>query len=255
MKLKEIQEEFAKHIYDKTQNKVFDVIDESDIDKNERLEIYRNNVLGNFDTALELTYEVIKKLVGDQYFESLSKKYHQKYRSKSGNLDDYGNYFHRLISSLKKEHQLPYLSDIAKLEWRYHLAYFAANTTPLDTKKLQQVPEENFSELIFKLHPSCHLFSSQYPVFTIWNNVRKNFKKEINIKNKKGELILIERSHLKTNIHNLSEIEYMFLQNIKKKSTLYKIYETLGKVDPQIAIGLLVNKFVSNGVLNNFNQG
>ena len=56
--------------------------------------------------------------------------------------------------------------------------------------------------------------------------------------------MLIERCCGETKIHKLSEIEYLFLQNIKKRHNIYQIYEFLTAKNPNFDIGLLINKYV-----------
>ena len=109
MKLVNLQQEFANYVYDKKQTKIFDQIKSYGVSKERRLQVYYNNVIGNFDDVLAEIYKTVKGIVGEDYFKFLAKKYHQKYRSKSGNMDDYGAYFSGLLSSLKKSHKLLYL--------------------------------------------------------------------------------------------------------------------------------------------------
>jgi hypothetical protein len=182
----------------------------------------------------------------------LTDKYNQQYRSPSGNLDDYGKYFPALISSLKKEHKLLYLKDIARLEWLYHLVYFAKDVKPIAIEKLQNLKPKEYYKVKFKLHPSCYLQVSSYPIYTIWSFTEKNSRKKINIDKNSAEYVLVERCNFKSNIHNISAEEYFFLENIKKKKNIYQIYKILSKSNPDFDIGSLINKYISIGVLAEF---
>lgn len=251
MKLQQLQKEFAAHLYNKKKDKIFDVIQKDAVPVNKRLQIYHNNVFGNFDSVLEMVYPKTKEVVGDDYFENLANIYHQKYRSLTGNLDDYGKYFPNIISNLKKEHQLIYLKDLAKLEWFYHQLYFSKDAQPIDVIKLQNLKEKDYYQVKFKLHPSCKIIKSTYPIFTIWN-INKKSTKKINLNKNSGEMILLERCHFKSNIHKLDEQEYQFLQMIKKQNNIYQIYKNISKIYPEFDIGALINKYISNGVLSEF---
>lgn len=250
MKLSQLQKEFAAHLYDKKKDKIFNVIKKSAAPIDKRLQIYRNNVFGNFDNVLEMIYPKTKEMVGDDYFSYLSNIYHQKYRSPSGNLDDYGKYFPGIIASLKKDHKLIYLQDLAQVEWFYHLLYFAKDAAPIDIMKLQNLEEKDYYKVNFALHSSCRLIKSKYPIFTIWS--MKKTSKKINLNKNLGEMILLERCNLKSNIHQLDNQEYQFLKMIKEQNNIYQIYKFLSKNNADFDIGSLINKYISNGVLTKF---
>ena len=236
MKLKELQTNFADHLYNKN-NKICAVISPSKISPENRLQVYRNNVFGNFDGVLESIFEVTKKIIGEEEFEKLAKKYHQKYYSQSGDLNDYGEFFPKVFST-------KILKELAELEWLFHRSYFAPDRTKIDLKKLQNLNEEKFFKLKFKLHPSCHLLASNYPIYRIWKNHKK--------KTGKKEFILIERALDNCQIHNLSEVEFQFLKQIEEGKNIYKIYQKMAKQNHQFDIGTLINKYVSIGILSDF---
>ncbi len=247
MNLSDLQEQFANHIYNQNNLKIFSKINSSKIDIRQRMDIYRNNIFSSFDDSLSLTYESTKNIVGDDYFYKIIKQYHHKYHSKSGNLEDYGQYFPKFIKSLEKEHKLPYLTDLANLEWFYNLSYFSKDAKPIDIKKLQSLSEDDFMSLYFNLHPSCYLIASKYPIYSIWS------KDKINLEEKKGQFIIIEGSSFKVNIHNLAKAEYGFLKMIEEKKNIYQIHETLSLNKEDFDIGSLINKFVSCKIITNFN--
>lgn len=241
MKLKELQKQFAIHLYKPKQEKIFSEIRLDKVLPKNRLQIYRNNVFGNFDSVLEMIYPTVKDLLGKEQFQELCSQYHQKHHSKSGNLDEYGKYFAKFI----KKHKMPYLSDIAGLEWLYHLAYFSKDIEKFAIEKFQKLKEKDLFKVKFKLHPSAYLFTSKYPIYSIWKN------KKANLKTKK-EFILIERAILKTGIHNLLEPEFLFLKHIKNGKNLYQIYQNLEKKFVGFDIGSLINKFISNGTIASY---
>jgi hypothetical protein len=250
MRLKELQKQFATQIYDPQNTEIERQINSSAIAKDIRVEIYRNNVFGNFSSVLGMVYPVIQKLVGDDFFEDLCVKYRNKYPSPSGNLDDYGQQFPKMIGTLKNQHKLAYLKDIANLEWKFHRAYFSRNVADFPIQKFQKLKEEELSEIKFKLHPSCVLIASQFPIFSIWESVESQRKLDLNQLLK--ESVLVERSRFDTNIQNLTEHEFLFLKNIKKGLNLYQIYEEISPNFADFDIGSLMNKFISNGVIASY---
>jgi hypothetical protein len=254
MKLKELQKQFANHIYNSANNKIFNEITTYKASIGDRLQVYRNNVFGNFDSVLEIIYPTTKKIVGEDYFYDLCVKYRQKYNSKSGNLDEYGKYFSKLIGDLKKEHQLPYLKDLANLEWHYHWAYFAKDVPVFDLEKFQKFSQKDLFKVKFKLHPSCYLMTSKNPIYKIWAFSQKTNRKKSALTKPNKQYILIERANWKVNIYNLCESEFCFLKQLKSQQNIYQIYQDLSKKYQDFDIGSLINKYISIGVLSSFSK-
>jgi len=246
-----LQRNFKKHLYRQTDDKIIAALPYSKQEALERLNIYRNNVFGNFNSVLSSIFEVVKMLVGEKYFEQLCDEYNQKHFSRSGNLDNYGDAFPHFLEKLKNKHKLAFLPDVARLELLYHKAYYCADAKIFDLKKFQKIAPQDFSNLKFELHPSCFLMASEFPVFSIWkDNIENGGRKKISLN--KAEFVLVERAHGKVEIHNLSKEEFIFLANLGRKK-LYNIYkEILRQTKKTCDIGALLNKFISLGIISNF---
>lgn len=246
-----LQKDFKNHLYQKSDEKIITTLPYSKQESLARLNIYRNNVFGNFNSVLQSIYEVVEKLVGKEYFAQICTLYHKKYFSKSGNLDNYGNNFAKFLREEKSNHKLAFLPDLARLELFYHKSYFADIATQFPLEKFQKLSQKKFFHLQFQLHPSCFLFSSKFAVFSIWkNNIEKKSSKKIDAA--QAEFIMIERVSTRVNIHKISREEFLFLKNISKK-TLFKTYEEIVKISgAEFDIGALVNKFITKGIIINF---
>ncbi len=262
MKLKELQKQFANQIYNPKNNKIFNEIKAYKAPIADRLQIYRNNIFGNFTAVLETIYPATKQLVGEDYFYNLCVQYRQQYNSKSGNLDEYGKYFSKLIGDLKNQHQLPYLKNLANLEWHYHWAYFSKDVPIFDLEKFQKLNQKDLFKVKFKLHPSCSLIASRYLIYNIWESAQKINNTKIhhaltlpmhkNQRSPRYQYILVERSNWKINIHNLSESEFWFLKQLKNQQNIYQIYQDLNVKYQDFDIGSLINKYISIGILSSF---
>jgi hypothetical protein len=249
-----LQEHFKNHLYEEFDEKILAALPYSKEESLARLNIYRNNVFGNFNSVLESIFEAVAKLVGDEYFTQLCDSYNRKFYSKSGNLDNYGDEFPKFLTQEKSQHKLAFLPDLAKLELLYHKSYFADSAPVFDLDKFKKIPQKKFFDLKFKINPSCFIIASKFAIFSIWkNNIEDKKEKKINAN--AAEFALVERALGKVNIHNISEEEFLFLKNITKK-TLYETYEKITAITKnECDIGRLVNKFISNGVITNFKNG
>ena len=242
MLLNKLQNNFAKHIFNRKAIAITSSLPYSNQEALARLNIYRNNVFGNFYSVLSSIYAVVKKIVGEKKFKKFVEEYQNKYHSTNGNLDNYGDKFPLFL----KKQEPGFLSDLAQLELYYHQCYFAREVENFDIKKFQKLAPEKFFDLKFELHPSCFLMKSEFAIFSIW---KKEAKK--NIKINKPEFALIERVYDSCQIHKLSEVEFIFLDNLTKKKTLYFIYQKISKLaKEEFDIGQIMNRFIANKVIS-----
>ena len=130
--------------------------------------VYRNNLLGAAGGALALTYPVSQALVGDRFFQHVITRYIQKNPPTTGNLDCYGEDIPTYLSTLPDVASLPYLPDVAWLEWAWHQSSLAENAPVLMPEALQSLPPETLPELCFIPHPALRMLHSEYPVHRIW---------------------------------------------------------------------------------------
>jgi hypothetical protein len=138
------------------------------LDPARRLQVYRNNTFSNLTGALRAVYPVIDRLVGEAFFDEAARQYIPKQPSLSGNLHDFGATFAAFLGDYAHAQSLPYLADVARLEWAYHRAFHAVDHAPLDLQALSQVSRDKLDRLVFFLHPSATLIHSRWPIITIW---------------------------------------------------------------------------------------
>lgn len=246
-----LQENFKKHLYHKSSQEILKDLPYEARESLARLNIYRNNVFGNFNSVLQSIYEMVERILGEKYFAQICKIYLEKNFSNSGNLDDFGLNFPQFLQKNLKLHKLAYLADLAKLELAYHQAFFAKIAKKFPLVKFKKLTQENYFNLKFKLHPSIKILKSDYAIFSIWKNLNENqTKKKINAK--RSEFVVVERIFEVVNIHKIDEVEYLFLQNISK-NTLFETYKKIVNLKgKEFDIGALVNKFIADGTIINF---
>jgi hypothetical protein len=134
----------------------------------EHLDIYRNSIYAKLIRALREIYPVCQRLVGADFFTAMGTVFVRGYPSRSPNLGDYGEQFATFISTFEPASGLPYLPDVARLEWAWHRAFNAADDAPLDIRALDAVAEADRDRIVYRLPVSATLFSSPYPVHRIW---------------------------------------------------------------------------------------
>lgn len=131
-----------------------------------RFDVYRASFEANLCNALRDTYPVVNRLVGEDFFGQAARAYLRAHPSRCGDLHEYGAHFATFLAALDSLGDLPYLPDVARLEWLAHQAFHAANAEPLTLGVLAKLSPEACAGLC--LLPSVRLMHSEFPVHRIW---------------------------------------------------------------------------------------
>lgn len=135
-----------------------------------RFAVYRNNVMVSLIDALADTYPVVQRLVGEDFFRAMARVFAQANPPRSAVMAYYGHDFAAFIETFPPAASVPYLADVARLEMARVMAFHAADDEPVHTDALQAAladPEQLLS-LRLVLHPSMHVITSTFSVFSIW---------------------------------------------------------------------------------------
>lgn len=136
-----------------------------------RLAVYRNTFLANLANALRLSYPAVHRLVGAEFFDGTAHIYVQQQPPRSSYLDEYGVGFPDFLARFPPAASLPYLPDVARLEWAVSRALHAPDVEPLDVTRLGTLDASDHDRVRFVPHPSVSLLVANYPVDAIWHAV------------------------------------------------------------------------------------
>lgn len=143
-------------------------IDGAGLAPDARLRVYRHAIAGTLHAALRDTYPVVLALVGEGFFEELAERYRLEHPSSAGNLQHFGAAMPHFIERMPALQALPYLPDVARLEWLRQETALAAEQPALDATALAHWASCEPAELRIDFHPSMHRLSSHHAVLTLW---------------------------------------------------------------------------------------
>ena len=92
-----------------------------------RFAVYRNTVAAGLIEALAGRFPVVERLVGEDFFRAMAHAYVTQEPPRSPLLFQYGGSFADFIAGFAPAAPLPYLRDMARLEYAQGLAYHAAD--------------------------------------------------------------------------------------------------------------------------------
>lgn len=133
-----------------------------------RLAVYRRACAANRNGALLAAYPVVARIVGVSFFAEAALQYSRALPPGDADLNRHGAEFAEFLASYPHASAMPWLPDVARLEWAGHEALLAADAPPFDFAGLAAVPEEEQARLVFTLHPGVRLVRSAWPVLAVW---------------------------------------------------------------------------------------
>jgi hypothetical protein len=137
----------------------------------ERLSIYRNTIAATLLKALRLNFPAVEKLVGAEFFAQCAAGYIERQPARSAYLNNYGAEFAAWLAADARAATLPYLADVARLEWAVSRALVAETPARPDLAELAGVAAAQHAQLRFIAHPSVTLLALERPADAIWQAV------------------------------------------------------------------------------------
>lgn len=167
-RLGELQAAFRAHVLGVQRDDLARAIVGDRIPATGRLAVYRNHVFVSLTAALAATYPVVHRLVGEAFFARLARAYVAATPPRSPVLAEYGDGFAAHAAGFPGLGDLPYIADVARLEWALNGAYFAPDRPVLGPADLAGVAGGGVADLVLALHPSAAMVASPWPIDRIW---------------------------------------------------------------------------------------
>jgi hypothetical protein len=133
-----------------------------------RLDVYRHHVVTTLTAALRATFPVVCRLVDGRFFDFAADRYISAEPPTGPCLSEYGLTFADFLAAFPPCGPLPYLADVARLEWALACALDAADEEPLSVEALRACAPESAGGLVLRLDPSVSLLASPWPIDAIW---------------------------------------------------------------------------------------
>ena len=244
MRLEQMQQQFADALLS-DDRQITDCLISGRFAPDQLIQLYRNNFYISLSEILSDTFPVVLALVGDEFFAQMSKSYIRSQPPTTGSVTHFGQQFPNYINEVPQTDSLPYLADVARLEWAYAKLgneWPTANTFPF--KKLTTLSESQWAQIVFKLSANTVLLESNFAVLDIFNGIKNTDIDNIDI-NKTQQLLLIGSAKTGVSSVELTQEVYTFLS----ASAAHKALATIALPTDFEAI---LTSLISDGVIDNF---
>lgn len=167
--LRDLQAAFAAHLGGEDRVDLADAVMGGTISAAARLRIHRHHVRQSLAGALASTFPTVQAIVGEAFFQTMAQAFVLRELPEQPVLAEYGARFPAFVSGYGPAGTLPYLADMARLDWALNLAFHAPLGDRLTVSDLANLPAERLFDLKPALAIGSTLLRSRYPIDRIWH--------------------------------------------------------------------------------------
>ncbi|MCA1863003.1 DUF692 family protein [Janthinobacterium sp. HSC-3S05] len=216
----------------------------------QRFSLYRGNLSATWRRTLGHAYPVVLALVGEAFFAGLARAYGRQYPSDSADLNEFGARFADFLASFPHVATLPYLPDMARLEWAVHLAHYAADAQGLAPESLAALHPDQLEARRFRLHPACALLASSWQVAALWQAHQEGegqgkFPQELQV----ASWALVCRTRWKAQVLVVDVAAHAALVMLQQGQTFGAALDAAFELDPAFDLAAHLRQWLAHAVL------
>lgn len=166
--LPDLQRAFADHLAGIDRPELLAVVAGDAIPAASRLGVYRHHVQHSLAAALATTFSTVQALVGEDFFRGLARAFVRQSLPVQPVLSEYGAGLADFIAGYAPARALPYLADVARLDWALNVAFHAPAAEALGAADLSAIEADRLPSMVLSLTPGTALIASSYPLGNIW---------------------------------------------------------------------------------------
>lgn len=133
-----------------------------------RLRVYRHHVRESLGAALAASFPTVQSVVGGDFFRGIARAFVAQSLPLQPVLAEYGEGFPTFIAAFEPARALPYLADVARLDWALNAAFHAPPDGRLAAVDLAAIAADRLPLLRLALAPGTALVNSPFPLDRIW---------------------------------------------------------------------------------------
>jgi len=210
-----------------------------------RISVYRGNVVAGVTKALSISHPVCLQVVGEEFFGGLVRAYWAQIPSRSGDLNEYGETFGTFLERFDPVTELPYLPDLARLEWLVHAAGRAADGIAVQSEELVAMAADRLDSLCLAFAPGTALLASRYPVARIWRIHQNDYDGEFAIDFGQEESVLVARVAEHVGVTSLSPGQFAIAARLLSGGTLLESLDDVQAADVNCDYQLALAQFLA----------
>jgi hypothetical protein len=219
-----------------------------------RFGVYRNNVTVGLVRAMEANFPVVRRLLGERYFEGFARAFVQSYPPRSPLMFLYGDAFCNVLAEDDDLSTYPYLPDIARLEQQVRVSYHEADAATISASELASIEEGDLMQAIFKPHPAMAVVSSAFAIHSIYSANRADVPEQVEDP-AEPQSVLVTRPKYEVVLNKITRGQLSFLQNLVSGHPLGAAAEVALASDEDFDLTSAISMMLMSGAFQSIQIG
>jgi hypothetical protein len=193
-----------------------------------RLAVYQNNVAHSLIQALLETFPVCAQLLGEEYFKALSQEYLHQHPPTSPILSHLGEHFSQFVALFPPLKALPYVSEVARLEYKLLSLTLSQEQPILDkTELIQRLSTyENALDGQWLIADTVSLWRTEYAAGSLYFSHQPDSTMNLNQLNwQQSECLLFAKQDLWGSCFPISHELFQIIEKLIDKLSLAQACE------------------------------
>ncbi len=217
--------------------------------KAHRLALYRGNLTSTWDKTLAQAYPVVRQLVGEEFFGGLARAYGRAHASDSGDLNRFGARFAEFLAGFPHVAELPYLPDMARLEWALHRAHYSADAAGVSAAEFAAVGPERIETARLRLHPACALLASEWAILPLWLAHQDGSSQTFPAQMRADSYSLVARPQWKAQVLPLSRATHAALSVLAAGGDFGAALDAAFDIDEAFDVGANMQQWIAHALV------
>ncbi|HEY1150227.1 MAG TPA: DUF2063 domain-containing protein, partial [Pseudoduganella sp.] len=145
---------------------------------------------------------------------------------------------------------LPYLPDMARLEWLLHRAHYAPSADTVDAQALAAIPAEEIESATMDLAPTAQLFASEWDVVQLWLAHQDERSEEFPQQMRHTSYALVIRPKWKTAVVPQSAAAHSALSVLQQGATFGEALDEAFERDDAFDVAAHLKQWLEQGVFS-----
>ena len=254
--LKSLQQDMAALILkDIASERLLGSIEKTPLSAKDRLQVHKNNYRLTLSAALIDIYPVLMSFVGHEWLEAALKKFVLEYPPQDACLSGYGGKLADFLKGFEPAAAMPYLVDIARLEWAIYDCQNAKEDKVLSAQEWHDIAGTGIQNQSLQFVQAHQFISSDYPLLDLWQaGSGLEVDGEIDLSSG-GVRLLVIRPHTEVVLFALKEDEYAFLRSLQKGGSIVAASLAAGWAEESSPLAEAMGRYISDGLFRTGKKG
>ena len=215
------------------------------------LSVYRNTSAKGCADALGAQFPTVERVVGPSWLSAAAVAHASAHPPQKASLLGYGAAFSDWLTTFPPAAGMPFLSDLAGLDWLWTLAHLAVDAEPLDATQVAQLSPDAFAEHALVVHPAAHWAGFETTVPSLWRalqppgNAPAAFELEVC-----PEGLLFVRPGLEVGNHLIGRGELAFLDACRDGAPMAAAALAALTAEPELDLATAFARLVNAGAFS-----